>query len=149
LDFLRACSATLAIVGISMLVFVALPTRIDRIVCQDSDWASRLLTSIQRFDPSGNCIPSLHVSLTMHACLLAARHQLLSRSWALAIGLVIVLSTVMTKQHLLADAATGGLLTFLIWWVDSACARGSTCAHLGSLEGTTCPATRSGCSVPS
>lgn len=61
-----------------------------------------------------NLVPSLHVALSFVCIELFARHattlgKILLRTW----GALIAISTILTHQHHLLDAATGWLLAFL------------------------------------
>jgi membrane-associated phospholipid phosphatase len=108
----------LVVVGITLLIFVVFPTRIDT-SHRGRDRVTGLTAEIYNNviaidDPPANAAPSLHVSLT--CLLLLALLRDFPRWWPLfagAIGLVW-LSTLVTGQHHLLDVASGILLALAV-----------------------------------
>jgi hypothetical protein len=113
----------LAIVAVTLVIFVLIPTQIDnRYRSMDTGTgltAEMYKQMIEIDEPPANAAPSLHVSLT---CLLAlALFRDFPRGWPLWIGFVglVWLSTLVTRQHHLIDVATGVLLALGIVSVTS------------------------------
>jgi membrane-associated phospholipid phosphatase len=111
----------LAVVGLTLLVFVLCPTQTGpRPPATDLDgftgWMYHQMVEID--EPPANAAPSLHVSLTCLLVLALVRD--FPRWWpasAAGVGLVW-LSTLLTRQHHLLDVATGIALVcavVLLW----------------------------------
>jgi membrane-associated phospholipid phosphatase len=113
----------LVIVGVTLVIFILVPTQTD----QDSRLAVEQVATgltkqvyhdmIEADSPPANAAPSLHVSLT---CLLALALILdFPRWWLLWWALVgaVWLSTLVTRQHHLIDVATGTLLVWVVVFV--------------------------------
>jgi membrane-associated phospholipid phosphatase len=98
--------------AISYLFFAFLQTYVDRPVLTGGDALTGLLRSVYAGDQPFNDFPSLHVStstiIAIHWWRFGRRTTLPLIAWA---GL-IALSTVMVKQHYVADIAGGLLLAF-------------------------------------
>jgi PAP2 superfamily len=111
----------LALVGITLVIFIVFPTQIDSRHRND-DVGTGLTAEIYKNmieidEPPANAAPSLHVSLT---CLLAlALVRDLPRWWPVWIGFVglVWLSTLVTRQHHLIDVGTGILLACAVVWL--------------------------------
>jgi membrane-associated phospholipid phosphatase len=94
----------------AVLIFLQYPSQMTRPVIDDNDAASRLVRFLYRMDPGFNLLPSLHVG---HSVLVALFfYTFRPRSfWWVAIGVVlIVLSTVLIKQHVVLDVLAGAAL---------------------------------------
>ena len=109
----------LLLVGLTLLIFIAFPTRTVRPPQTDlgDGPTARLYRSMVAIDePPANAAPSLHVSLT---CLLAwGLVRDFPRWWWIAFtgtGLVW-LATLLTWQHHLIDVATGAVLGSAVAW---------------------------------
>lgn len=70
------------------------------------------LSRLWALDLPVNGFPSLHVAITCLACRMLAGHY--RGLWIVALGGLICLSTLTTKQHTLIDVLGGGLLAALI-----------------------------------
>jgi membrane-associated phospholipid phosphatase len=111
----------LAIVAITLVIFIVLPTQTRQRPATDnlSGLTGMLYHQmIEIDDPPANAAPSLHVSLTLLLALALGRD--LPRWWpVIVVGVGLVwLSTLATRQHHLIDVATGALLTgavVLLW----------------------------------
>ena len=119
----------LAIVGLTLVIFIAVPTQTAERPCEKegpdalahglSGWTKDLYEMMISVDkPPANAAPSLHVSLT---CLLAlALFRDFPRWWPLTvIGVGSVwLATLYTRQHHLIDVVTGALLALMVVYVS-------------------------------
>lgn len=91
--------------------FYFFPTRMARLEVPGNSWSSRAVRGLYAVDPGYNIFPSLHVANSFYVASLSARFMPVE--WAVsfyALALVISASTVLVKQHYLADVPSGALL---------------------------------------
>ena len=103
---------------IAFVIFLAFPTFMPRPDVFGQDFLSLLVRLIYRSDFPYNCFPSLHVclaALTAWVLERAGPKHLLFRLANLIMLLLIIVSTVLTKQHLSPDIPGGLLLAGLGW----------------------------------
>jgi membrane-associated phospholipid phosphatase len=108
-------SASLAMITaflVSYLFYFFLQTEVVRPVLSGSDLFTRLIQGVYATDNPYNDFPSLHTSistlLTLHWFQLNRRAGIVAAVWTA----LIVASTVLIKQHYLADLFAGLLLAF-------------------------------------
>jgi membrane-associated phospholipid phosphatase len=103
------------ILTISFLIFKIFPVYMDKDLALGSDIFSRLTYSQQTLDSPYNNFPSLHVSLNLFTffLLLGNLNDYLKKVYGL-IAFLIIISTVLVKQHLFVDLI-GGVLIGLIF----------------------------------
>jgi lysylphosphatidylglycerol synthetase-like protein (DUF2156 family) len=107
----------LVVVGVTLLIFIVLPTRTAPRPHPDlgdgpTGQLYKMMVDID--EPPANAAPSLHVSLTFLLAL-AFMRDFPRWAWLAAIGVGLVwLATLLTRQHHLIDVGTGILLTALI-----------------------------------
>ena len=98
---------------ISYLVFLFYQTQVERPVILGSDVSSSILRWVYSIDKPFNAFPSLHTSLSTLLALLwgrvGSRIQPIIALWAV----LIIASTLFTKQHYIADVL-GGVAVALI-----------------------------------
>ena len=98
---------------LSYLVFFFYQTHVERPVIVGSDVSSSILKAVYSFDKQFNAFPSLHTSIATLLVLLwgkaGSRIQPIIAVWAA----LIIASTVLTKQHYIADVG-GGIATALV-----------------------------------
>jgi membrane-associated phospholipid phosphatase len=70
------------------------------------------------FKPGAQNLPSLHVSLSLIVYLAASKQQLkkIYEIIILLFSMLIILSTLFVKQHLLVDVIAGVLVTIFVWY---------------------------------
>jgi membrane-associated phospholipid phosphatase len=111
--FQSAALCMIFIFLISYMFYFFLQSYIDRPVISGSDIFSRMILEVYRSDSPYNDFPSLHTSistiLAIHWYRLDRRIGIPASIWAA----LIVLSTVLIKQHYIADLAGGLALAFL------------------------------------
>jgi PAP2 superfamily protein len=100
------------IILLSTVLWVALPVRVDRTPVPESahGFGAWLLRGVHAFDPMTNCFPSAHCSVAVYAAIglrFASRRLF---AWGIASAALVCVSTVMTKQHYVADVAAGAVL---------------------------------------
>jgi membrane-associated phospholipid phosphatase len=99
-------------------VFVFFPTTNDLrpALAGLTGFAPWLVGRIYTSDVPYNCFPSLHVALSCVAASSIAEVDRRAGIGAWFLAALIVLSTVLLKQHYLADVAAGALLAFVAHW---------------------------------
>lgn len=121
---LKRQAVELGVVGlVSNVIFLVWPTSVPRPAAEGTGAAWRMLTA---GDLPVNACPSLHASLAVFAALwivpaLRNRFALIAAAWGWA--LVILWSTLATKQHVLVDIVAGGALALLVVLVGRTLAR--------------------------
>jgi membrane-associated phospholipid phosphatase len=75
-------------------------------------WGAALNYTI---DPPMNCFPSLHVATMTLATLATWRADRLVGAFAAVVAVIISLSTLLVKQHYIADVLAGAALAFVGW----------------------------------
>ncbi|MBX3209959.1 MAG: phosphatase PAP2 family protein [Labilithrix sp.] len=104
------------IVVLSAIAWTALPVRLDRppIPADATGFGAWLLRGVHEFDPTTNCFPSAHCAIAVYAAagLRLARSRALF-AWGIVTAVLICISTVMTRQHYVADVASGAVLAAL------------------------------------
>ncbi len=110
----RGVAAAFGAVTAHVLIFIAFPTTYPRpVVPVATAPVIRYLYNSLRFaDSPGNCFPSLHVSMTFLLTMVLWRCRPRLGGLSLAWSLLIVISTLTTKQHYAFDAF-GGLVIAL------------------------------------
>lgn len=99
-------------------VFYFYPTRITRIAVEGDSPSERALRGLYAVDRGLNIFPSLHVANAVYVACLASRF--LSVEWSLlflAAAILVSASTVLIKQHYLADIPAGAALGALSYAV--------------------------------
>jgi membrane-associated phospholipid phosphatase len=104
------------IVLLSAVAWIALPVRLDRppLPPEATGFGAWLLRGVHHFDPTTNCFPSAHCAIAVYAAigLRFARSRWLF-VWGIVTAALICISTVMTRQHYVADVASGAVLAAL------------------------------------
>jgi membrane-associated phospholipid phosphatase len=115
----RYFRASLAVMTITFLIFLALPTRMGRPPLPPGDslwlWGLELTRSL---DAPHTCFPSLHIANCVLPVLAVwgTRAASVLLPWALAIAA----STLTTGQHVFVDLPAGALVGYAGWWWASA-----------------------------
>lgn len=106
---------------ICMLIFMALPTCIDRPEVEGSGFIASLTRLIFAADLPGNLFPSIHC-LESWFCFRGARGMKRVPRWytasMLAFTLLVCVSTVLVKQHVLVDIPAAILVAELGLWLS-------------------------------
>lgn len=102
---------------ICYIIYYFYPTQSLRAVELGNGWLANTLRLVYQFDSNYNCFPSLHC-YTTHAIMFGvARSKItnkLFRSSVLVMGLIIIASTLLVKQHLLLDAVSAILICHVV-----------------------------------
>lgn len=119
-DLRRYLLGNVLIVLLSAIVWVMLPVRFERapIPSDVSGFGAYLLRLVHVADPITNCFPSAHCSVSIYAAIglrLASRRLFV---WGIFTATTICISTVLIRQHYVADVAAGagiaGLVSYAI-----------------------------------
>jgi len=94
----------------SYTMFLYCPVAIDRPQIPVTDFASWTVSAVQGNDPPWNCFPSTHCVACTVATLAMIEVNWKLGFWCVLSTVAICISTVMTKQHFVLDAAAGILL---------------------------------------
>lgn len=110
----RYLLGNMLIVLLSAIAWVTLPVRLDRPPFEaTNDFGSWLLTGVYRFDPTTNCFPSAHCAIAVYSATALRFTNRRLFAWGIFSAAAICVSTVMTKQHYVADVAGGAVLAAL------------------------------------
>ncbi len=113
----RSLRSMLVATLLSVAVFVALPTRLDRAPIDGSAVTSVAFAALYLFDPPSNCFPSLHVSLALLGALAFWPERRRLTLGCLAWAALIAASTLTTRQHVLVDVAGGAAVALAAHWL--------------------------------
>jgi membrane-associated phospholipid phosphatase len=115
--FRQLALSIIIVCSIAFSVFVFFQTYVPREPITSNDLFSRLLQFIYSHDQPYNGFPSLHAALST----VVAVYFVCSKSkWAWAfvtMAAIIIISTLFTKQHFIADAISGVTLGLVVTWV--------------------------------
>jgi len=108
--FRAAIIAFCVCMGIAFILFRFFPIEMHKTYATGDDWFSKLAFFQQSKDTPYNNFPSLHVGLNVYAYMLIAwQWQRISAAW-LVLPMLIIISTLLVKQHLLIDVLGGIVL---------------------------------------
>ena len=117
--FQSACLAMITVWFISYFFYFFFQTEVIRPVLTGTDLFTRMIQNVYAGDNPYNDFPSLHTSistlLAIHWFRFDRRAGIVASVWTT----LIVASTVLIKQHYLADLAAGLLLAFGAAWLYS------------------------------
>jgi len=114
--FLRGCVAVLACCAVSWVFFIVLPVttagyRPDTV---DITGPSTMLLGFIYFsDAPGTCFPSLHVAVGMTTAFIAIHLWGWRGFIYMLANIMVLLSTLFTKQHYIADVVAGTILAYV------------------------------------
>lgn len=102
---------------IASLIYYLFQTMVPRPILVGDDWLTHMVSFVYQMDQPFNCFPSTHVFTTY---LLMRGIQQYARSIGLKlvvhlIGLSIILSTVLIKQHVILDVVASIILVELLY----------------------------------
>jgi hypothetical protein len=113
----RYLLGNLLIVVLSSILWVMLPVRLDRptIPAEMPGFGAWLLRGVYNFDPMTNCFPSAHCSIAVYAAIGMQHASRRLFAWGIMSATLVCISTVMTKQHYVADVAAGAVLAAIAY----------------------------------
>ncbi|WP_269935054.1 phosphatase PAP2 family protein [Serratia liquefaciens] len=102
-------------------IYLLWPTTMDYPRVQPGSVSADLLAALIGVDSSQNCLPSLHIALTVLAVWAAAEsHKKLRSALLIVWGLTIAFSILQLRRHLFVDLLSGAALA---WGVGYVCQR--------------------------
>lgn len=111
----RATQLSALIAGAVYLMF---PTTMVYPQMVGEELSARLLQLLQRIDSPQNCLPSLHIALTVLAVwAMCDSRQKVKTGLYLLWGAAIALSILQLRRHLFIDLVTGAMLAGMTGWV--------------------------------
>lgn len=113
----RICAAFVLTSAVSFVVFLLFPLHMD-LRPMDLDggvFAEWMLKVIHQVDTPANCLPSLHVSLSLLAALSAWTLDRRVGRIAIPLAIVVAFSTLFVKQHWAWDVISGWALGLFSW----------------------------------
>lgn len=104
---------------VSFLIYFIYPTTINRPLIISSGISDQLTNLLYRIDtPVLNCMPSMHCLICFIQMFYLIKCKRLTQKWKIILivwELLIVLSTVLLKQHLIIDGITALIIAFTIY----------------------------------
>jgi len=106
-------SAYLFVLVSAAFLFYFFPTYVKRPTLTRGNWTMRILQMVYQNDGDYNAFPSGHVYQTSLICMFYS-HLYPSLSWLwISVVIIVVLSTLFTRQHNLADPFGGLMIAWL------------------------------------
>lgn len=109
-DFYAAAVSFCLMLGVAFLMFHYLPVHMQKTMPLGDAWYARWTRFQQNVDTYYNNFPSLHVALNVFACSLLAWQARRLSWWWLPVPVLIIVSTLLVKQHLALDVVGGVVL---------------------------------------
>jgi membrane-associated phospholipid phosphatase len=100
---------------ISFLFFILLPIEIKRDFVIGQGFFAWGISFLKTIDTSFNNFPSIHVALNLFAFLLIKDKNKKISKWLLPVLILIIISTLFTKQHIILDVIAGLVFGFIFY----------------------------------
>jgi len=97
-------------------IFFVFPVAMDRPAFEVVDFSTWALQKFYNNDPQVNCFPSTHVTMAMLASLMLYEINRAQGIFCVALTLVIAASTVLIKQHYIADVLVALVIATLVYY---------------------------------
>ncbi len=111
----QATQLTAVMAGVVYLIF---PTTMVYPQVVGDDLSTRALQLLLRIDSPQNCLPSLHIALTVLAVwAMSDDQQKVKTGFYLLWGVAIAFSILQLRRHLFIDLVTGAMLAGITGWV--------------------------------
>jgi len=105
----------ITVLAISVAIFMTFQTYVIRMYVEPTDFFTWGIALVHSLDAPVNALPSLHVSMpTLATLFIWLRNKRLAMVVA-PVALLIVLSTVLIKQHAILDVIAGLVLAFAVF----------------------------------
>ncbi len=102
------------------IIFLVMPTTNVRPLIEDSDVFSRILNFLYSIDAADNLFPSIHCLVSWN-CFVGIRnvkiYSLRTRIIAFIGAILVFISTLVTKQHVIADVISAVVLSEIVWYI--------------------------------
>ncbi|PLW74923.1 phosphatase PAP2 family protein [Cohaesibacter celericrescens] len=123
-EYISLCVSFFLLLFTQIVVAFAFPVKAPtewRNYAKHASWSTRFLAYVQRVDKGGNCFPSMHVAVAvlvaLHLTQLNTIDQVTHMALLWSIPVLVAISTLYTKQHLLIDLPAGAALAAMVYWV--------------------------------
>lgn len=106
---------TIAIISIAITIYSAFQTEVLRPIIASTDFFSQLTNTIYKYDMPNNTFPSLHVALTSSITAFVYEKDTKVGLVLIPLTILIILSTMLIKQHVFLDIIGGLMLVFVVF----------------------------------
>ncbi len=107
---------------IALIIFIVYPTIMEREVLTINTFSDKLLSLVHIVSTPTKCIPSMHVVLSTLFIFSTNYSNKLSKTYKIIITIIsvlIIISTLFTKQHYFIDVITGILVATVSWIIGN------------------------------
>lgn len=110
-----------------LLVYTFFPNGLQlRVEITRNNLCAEIVSMLQSIDTPTNVCPSIHVSSTVAICIVVwkyqnFKHPMWIKGSTMIISILIILSTMLIKQHSIIDAVAGILLSAILYYVTYHC----------------------------
>lgn len=107
---------------VSLMVFLLFPTQIPRYVITGNGIFDSIVKAIYYFDTPTVCLPSLHASvcfIVIYFCIFTKEMPNKYRVLFSMLSVLIILSTLFVKQHVVYDVALSFIITLIVYFIVS------------------------------
>lgn len=105
---------------IGNIVFISYPSTVTRPTVTGTDIFSLIAKFIYWIDTPTNCFPSLHCAISMLFILYVCESKntnIITKISVCIISILIMFSTLFTKQHVVADFISGDILALIVYLI--------------------------------
>lgn len=105
---------------IGNIVFISYPSTVTRPTVTGTDIFSLIAKFIYWIDTPTNCFPSLHCAISMLFILYVCESKntnIITKISVCIISILIMLSTLFTKQHVVVDFISGDILALIVYLI--------------------------------
>lgn len=120
-NFYKYILTTIITVIIANIIFICYPTIVERPQLTGDNILIKITNLIYAIDtPALNCFPSLHCAFSMlfilHICT-SKKQSILFKIFTLISSMLVMLSTLLIKQHVYIDLISGNIIATMIYIV--------------------------------
>lgn len=116
-EYKRMALTFILVIAISEIIYLIFQTAVIRPEITVTNILDEITLLIYGADNSVNVLPSLHTSLSIIAALFIWRYNKRLGIASSILAILIILSTLFTKQHVIPDVITGSLLAFGVYYL--------------------------------
>ena len=118
--FIKYTMAYILCSMIGNIVFISYPSTVARPIITGTDIFSLIAKFIYWIDTPTNCFPSLHCAISMLFILYICESKntnIITKISVCIISILIMLSTLFTKQHVVVDFISGDILALIVYLI--------------------------------
>ena len=118
--FIKYTMAYILCSMIGNIVFISYPSTVARPTVTGTDIFSLIAKFIYWIDTPTNCFPSLHCAISMLFILYTCESKntnIITKISVCIISILIMLSTLFTKQHVVVDFISGDMLALIVYLI--------------------------------